>query len=466
MRRVLLIGSGGAGKSTLARDIAAGGMTYPSDMRTFLRSFVFITPALLLSALLSGCSDPPAPPQPAVTGDLAIEAWPVPAMRGSAQPDLAVTPDGRMLLSWISSGQGRRPAMQFAELYPDGHWEGPRTIAVGNAMFTNWADTPHIVATPDRALWAHWLQKSAEAPYAYDVMLVRSLDHGMNWSEPRKVHDDATQTEHGFVSMWPQGDSRLGIAWLDGRNTAAAQSGGNDHDGHADGHGDGHGGGAMTLRAAVFDANLRATDAAELDAMTCDCCQTDAAATVDGAVLVYRGRSEGEIRDIYATRFNGKTWSKPARVHADDWMMPACPVNGPSVAARDKDAVVAWYTAAGDTPAVKLARSVDGGAVFGKPVTVDAGAATQGRVAVAVDAQQVWIVWLREEAGAQSLWLARYSSDLSRPLQRIKLADLQGKGRATGFPKLVLNRNAAHVVWTDVIDGEPELRGLRIGAAR
>jgi hypothetical protein len=427
-------------------------------MRTSLRPLAFIA-----AALLGGCGEDPAPSKPVVTGDLAIEAWSLPALPGSAQPDLATAPDGRVLLSWINSSGGRRPALQIAEFYPDGHWEGPRTVAVGNAMFMNWADTPHIVATADRALWTHWLQKSADAPYAYDVMLVRSLDHGMNWSAPQKVHDDDTRTEHGFVSMWAQGEGSLGIAWLDGRNIDEAAAS-KHHDEHAEAHAE-HGGGAMSLRAAVFDANLRASAETELDAMACDCCQTDAAATAEGAVLVYRDRSEKEIRDIFAARFDGKTWSKPVRVHADNWTMPACPVNGPSVAALEKTVAVAWYTAAGDTPAVKLARSVDGGAAFAEPVTVDTGAATQGRVAVAIDAQQVWVVWMREEAGRQSLWLARYAPDLSKEFQRIKLADLAGKGRATGFPKLVLKGSAAHVVWTDVVDGEPQLRGLRIGAS-
>ncbi len=440
-----------------------GPMTYPDRMRIVLRPLV-----LAAFVLLSGCGER-VPPKPAVTGDLTIEAWPLPAMPGSAQPDLALAPDGRVLLSWINSASGRRPAFQFAEFYPDGHWEGPRTVAVGRAMFANWADTPHIAATADRALWAHWLQKSSDAPYAYDIMLVRSLNHGMNWSAPRKVHDDDTQTEHGFVSMWPQGDGSIGVAWLDGRNTLDAGGqkdiGGHD-DSHAGTHGDDHSGDAMTLRAAVFDANLRASAATQIDAMTCDCCQTDAASTGDGAVLVYRGRDKNEIRDIYATRFDGKVWTTPARVHADDWTMPACPVNGPSVAARGKDVVVAWYTAAGDTPTVKLARSIDGGATFAKPAAVDTGAAVHGRVTVAIDTQQVWLLWIREEAGTQSLWLARYAPDLSKQLQRTKLADLQGKGRATGFPKLVLNGATAHVVWTDVVDGVPMLHGLRLVAAK
>ena len=432
-------------------------MAYPNAMRT---------PTLLTAlafALLAGCAAEVEVPKPVLVGDLAIEAWPLPAMPGTASPDLSLAPDGRLLLSWISEVPGRRPAFQFAEHLPDRGWQTARTIAVGNSMFVNWADTPHIAATPDRALWAHWLQKSADAPYAYDVMLVRSLDHGMNWSAPRKVHDDATTTEHGFVSMWAQDDGLLGVAWLDGRNTGGGA-------GHEAGQGDGHAGhgdarGPMTLRAAVFDANMADRDAAQIDVDVCDCCQTDVVTTRDGALLVYRDRTKDEIRDIYATRFDGKAWSTPKPVHADGWKMPACPVNGPSVAALDSQAVVAWYTGANDEVAVKLAVSADAGATFGKPLVVDKGPEVAGRVAVAIDAQQVWMVWLREERGAQSLWLARYAPDLSKEIQRTKLADVNGKGRATGMPKLVLDGAVAHVVWTDVVDGTPQLKGVRIVAA-
>lgn len=427
-------------------------MTYPNAMRTptLLTTLAFV--------LLAGCAAEVEAPKPVLAGDIAIEAWPLPAMPGTAQPDLSRAPDGRLLLSWISEVPGRRPAFQFAEHIPDRGWQTARTIAVGNSMFVNWADTPHIVGTADRALWAHWLQKSADAPYAYDVMLVRSLDHGMNWSAPRKVHDDTTTTEHGFVSMWAQDDGRLGMAWLDGRNTGRG--------GHDAGH-DGHGAerGPMSLRAAVFDAYMAQSAASEIDADVCDCCQTDVATTADGALLVYRDRTKDEIRDIYATRFDGTTWSTPKPVHVDGWKMPACPVNGPSVAALGKQAVVAWYTGANDEVSVKLAASADAGSTFGRPVVVDKGPDVAGRVAVAIDAQQVWMVWLREERGAQSLWLARYAPDLSKELQRTKLADVNGRGRATGTPKLVLDGAVAHVVWTDVVDGTPQLKGVRIVAA-
>src|SRR5690606_9127045 len=197
-----------------------------------------LTATLIATALaLAGCGgaeDAAAPGAAAVAADVAapsrIEAWSLPAtLPGSASPSLAVTPDDKLLLGWINSQKGRRHIFQFSTFAPDwGRWmHAMNTVAVGNAMFVNWADVPHLAATPDGALWAHWLQKSSDAPYAYDVVLTRSRDGGANWAPPVMAHDDGTRSEHGFVSMWAHDGQRLGLAWLDGRNTA---SGG--HDAH------------------------------------------------------------------------------------------------------------------------------------------------------------------------------------------------------------------------------------------
>ena len=39
------------------------------------------------------------------------------------------------------------------------------------------------------------------------------------------------------------------------------------------------------------------------------------------------------------------------------------------------------------------------------------------------------------------------------------MAKLQGRGKATGFPQLALHNGHAYVVWTDIVDGAPHLRG-------
>src|SRR5690606_12925723 len=104
--------------------------------------------------------------------------------------------------------------------------------------------------------------------------LSRSTDAGFNWAPPVLVNDDGTETEHGFVSMWPASADTLGIAWLDGRSKAGAEA----HEDMAhDGMAHDHGTGSTALRAAVFDAALERSNEQVIDEMTCDCCQTSVA---------------------------------------------------------------------------------------------------------------------------------------------------------------------------------------------
>jgi hypothetical protein len=81
---------------------------------------------------------------------------------------------------------------------------------------------------------------------------------------------------------------------------------------------------------------------------------------------------------------------------------------------------------------------------------------------VAADGASVWVNWTREQADGQSLWLAHYDSGLSKELQRIEVAKLQGRGRATGFPQMAVRADVVYLVWTDVIDGKPALRSARL----
>lgn len=416
----------------------------------------FTCPVWLLAAAVAACT-PTTPPHdsnvaaaPARASVATSAPWLLPPVSApAAQPDLVRAPDGSLLLSWIELQDGAH-ALKFAR-FVDGAWSATREIARGDDWFVNWADTPHIAQTDDGALWAHWLRKSATAKYAYDVVLARSGDGGATWSKPVPVNDDGTPTEHGFVSLWPASRDRIGVAWLDGRNSGGGHGG---HEGH---------GGAMTLRAAQFDGGLQRHGERELDAMTCDCCQTDVAVTARGALMVYRDRTPEEIRDILALRLQEGAQARP--VHADGWKMPACPVNGPAVAANGDDALVGWYTAAGDVPTVQVARSTDAGDSFAAPQLLERGAAVQGRIDVALDANAAWALWTREDASGQSLHLARFTPDLSRELQRTQVAKLQGRGRGTGFAKLALANGDAYVVWTDVVDQRPRLRGARYRAS-
>ena len=420
-----------------------------------------------LLAGLAGCGGPDeARDADAAAAGVQVLDWPLPgAVPGTSAPDLSVAADGRVLLSWVDSQPGRRHLFRFSAWNGAlGRWQhAPANIAIGNSMFVNWADTPHITTTLDGATWAHWLQKSGDMPHAYDIALVRSRD-GANWSPPLVPHDDRTQAEHGFVSMWPHGTDLLGIAWLDGRHAAGA--GHADHgEARANGEEPGEPTGAMELRAALVDPAQRLVHESVIDTRVCECCQTSVALTSRGPLLFYRGRSPDEVRDVLVSRLEGNVWTAPRRVHADGWTMQACPVNGPSADGHGHGVVVGWYTEADGDPGVRLAHSADAGDAFGEPLVLDSGAQVQGRVAVALDGARAGVLWLREDAGGQSLWYAQFAPDLSREVQRLEIARLAGRGRATGFPRLVFQDGVGHAVWTDIIDGRPQLRGARLVAA-
>lgn len=379
-----------------------------------------------------------------------IAPWQLPAGPRAASPDLRIAPDGRLLLGWLQRDADDSHRFLFAAADGNGNWmHAPRVIANDRPLFANWADTPHLIATRDGALWAHWLQRTGKGGGTYDVVLARSIDQGRSWTAEVTVNDDRTETEHGFATLWPEGKDRIGIAWLDGRHTG----------GH--GHGD-RGGGSMTLRTATFDDKLTRHDERELDASTCDCCQTTSVVVDGQPILAWRDRTADEQRDIVSARRKDRAWQQETAVHADGWHVAGCPVNGPALAEHDGHVLVAWYTGANDAPAVRIAMGEDD--TFGPMQAVETGPAVLGRVAVALDARQAWVAWLREEAGQQSVMLARYAPDLSREIERIEVARLQARGRASGFPKLVSNGRDAWLVWTDVVQDATLLRGARIKA--
>src|SRR5205085_2706866 len=73
----------------------------------------------------------------------------------------------------------------------------------------------------------------------------------------------------------------------------------------------------------------------------------------------------------------------PAVVHKDGWRIYACPINGPSISARDREIAVAWFTAVNGAGKAYVAFSHDAAKTFGEPIRVD-DESTSGKVDVAL----------------------------------------------------------------------------------
>jgi len=381
----------------------------------------------------------------------ALRMAPTPAGPNSATPDLHARGED-VTLSWIEK-EDRRATLKFST-FEQGRWSEPRTVAEGTNWFVNWADFPSVVRQPDGTLAAHWLVMSGGGRYAYDVNISQSRDGGKTWTRPIVPHRDGTRTEHGFVSLFPWSNGRTGAVWLDGRKFKEPEAGqaaqgpakGPAHDGHDAGN-------EMTLRFAALDAGGALGEEIELDGRVCECCQTSAASTGDGVVVAYRDRSPGEVRDISVVRFAKGRWSAPATLHADNWEIHGCPVNGPSVAVDGRRVAVAWFTGAQDVARVKVAFSGDAGATFGRPLEITSGR-TIGRVDVVMLADGALVTWL--DGNEVSTWIKamRVRPDGSRDAPFV--VSEATASRRSGFPRMARAGNTVFFAWTEISKpGEP-----------
>lgn len=364
------------------------------------------------------------------TGAVTPELLASPAPAQSHLSRVTSDDTGTVYLSWVTERDG---VAELAFASWDGSaWSDPAIISEGTDWFVNWADFPRLSVHGDGKL-AHWLRRSGSSSYDYDVFASFYDPSRQRWRDGTLINTDGIQAEHGFVAMVPTGPHRTLITWLDGRRTKSEPEPG-----------------PMTLRGAEYSTAGERLEEWELDSSVCDCCQTAAAMTHRGPIVVYRDRSPGEIRDIAIVRRVDGQWTEPQTVHDDGWQVAGCPVNGPAVVARENTVAVVWFTLRDDLPAVQLAVSWDGGEQFTEP-TLIAGADTLGRVdATLLDNGEIVASWLDARGSGARVMLSRYSAD-AEFIDTVEVAPIQAS-RRSGFPSIHSVGNTVYVTWTHIGD--------------
>lgn len=381
--------------------------------------------SLLCTALLA-CNNQ----QKKIEEAASIKMLPSPTGDSCAEPYLFTDAKGIVHLSWVEK-KGKTSTLLFSSLQ-NAQWSKPIAISSGNNWFVNWADYPVLSSDASGNMLAHFLEKSDTAKFTYDIKLVASADAGKTWSQPTTLHDDGKKAEHGFVSIIPYNDQFM-AAWLDGRKTAME----GEHSGHEGHHGE------MTLRGALLDKTGKKTNEWELDGRICDCCQTTIAITANGPIVVYRDRSDEEIRDMSIVRFVNGKWTQPKTIFSDDWKIAGCPVNGPRADAIGNNLAVAWFSMKDKQSEVKVIFSADGGASFQQPIRIDDGKAI-GRVdLVMLDEQAVMVSWM-EGATIKAM---KVHKDGTKE-QSVVVAE-SSDARSSGFPQMTKAGDELIFAWTD-----------------
>ena len=349
-----------------------------------------------------GVASPPA--------SMSVATVPFPFGHSTVTPYVVAGGSGGFDVSWVDRG-----AKTFNLAHYDGvKWSKPGVIAHGD-MLDNKADYPSI-AVSGRNVFAQWRERAGEGRV---IRLARSSDSGATWSAPVTPHP-IMPGEFGFVSMLPLAGGTARIVWLDGRRV-----------------------GETELRAATMTAAGTLSSESVVDPRVCDCCQTSMAMMPRGPLVVYRGRSANEIRDIAMAAPVADAHG--ALIHEDGWHLTGCPVNGPRIEARGAHAAVAWYTAADGKPAVNLAFSRDGGATFGAPIRVDAGHSA-GRVDLALlDDGSAIVTWVETATPAAHIVARRVTE--AGTLDSPQVLGSGASPSSIGFPRIAFSNQNVLAAW-------------------
>jgi hypothetical protein len=398
------------------------------------KPWLSLTALIVVIGLGSACSREP---------DVSRLAFP--GAVGSAQPRLTSDLDGAPLMSWLEPA-GEETALKYARF--DGQVFGePGEVVRSDRMFVNWADFPSVTPISDDLWFAHWLKRQPGSSN-YDIAAMISVDGGVSWTEAEQMNEDETEAEHGFVSVFPWNEG-IAAFWLDGRELANWSF--DDPDALL----------GVSLRFARYDAGGTVTERRIFDELVCDCCQPDVAMTPAGPLVIYRNRTEDEIRDVVVRRYLDGAWSDAVDLGKEGWHIEGCPVNGPVIAARDGEVVAVWYTAGEGRPRVRMARSADSGASFAPAVDVDArGALGQTGVVIGADGRAVISWWRRNmEQGGIDLIVRAYERDGSAGDE--VLVAHESIGQVVDVPQIIAAGDAYLVAWT-TLDDDGDVRLARL----
>jgi hypothetical protein len=349
-------------------------------------------------------------------------------------PAVAVRPDDTPLLAWSAGhGEAGKGGVSVWVAAPSDPRATPARVNPDDLAAESIHQAPGIASGPGGEVFVSWSSVKSKPEgvlFASDLRVSRSSDGGRTFGPPVRVNDDRA-ISHSFEGMARTSNGALLVAWIDSREGWQK---------------------AGTYVARLVDDGTRVDATSQIGAETCVCCRVAVAAGgEDRAVVLWRKDFPGQVRDmvIASSKDDGRTFSTAARVHEDDWKMPACPHRGGGVAIDAKGrSYVAWYTEGeNERPGIYFARADSDGGVVSKPVRIDESIASiPDHVRVAVDAKGTILVVWEDSTAVRRRILARASIDGGATFSPPQALSTAMKAHS---PALAARRNGFVVAWQE-----------------
>jgi len=224
----------------------------------------------------------------------------------------------------------------------------PIVVPGSNRIQPHGENLPKITFKPSGEIIALWGSGNPNPHNKYSglVYYVQSFDNGKSWTKAKSLVSDTASYDQRYydVALLPSGET--GIIWLDNRKTTTKEG------------------------SALYFASTSGKNGFEnerlLSEPCCQCCRTNL--FVDskrGIHALFRGIIQDSIRDMVHIVSNdgGITFSEPARISNDNWVINACPHTGPAMTENGDGMHFACFTGGG-MHGCYYARSSDNGHSF------------------------------------------------------------------------------------------------------
>jgi hypothetical protein len=270
-------------------------------------------------------------------------------------PYLTRDHNNNVVLSWVKQTHDSAFAFTYAVSVNGGQsFQSPIVIPSSNNVFPHSENIPKIIFKPSGEIIAVWGASNPNPINKYSglVYYSQSFDSGKSWTDAKRLVNDTSSYDQRYFDVALMPDGEAGIIWLDNRKTINKEG------------------------AAIYFATSKNKDGFQngtiIGQPTCECCRVDLFVDKSKNIHVaYRAILNDSIRDIVhsVSTDSGRSFSKPAVISTDNWMINACPHTGPSMTESGGRIHFAWYTMGAGT-GIYHTSTMDNGKTFEKRSTI------------------------------------------------------------------------------------------------
>lgn len=263
-------------------------------------------------------------------------------------PYFTTNNSGEVVISWVRESSDSNAVLCYATANTAQGFSKPVFVTGSKNVQPHAENRPKIIFKPSGEIIALWgaANPNPKNKYSGIVYYAQSFNNGKTWSQPKKLVTDSSGYDQRYfdVALLPNGE--VAIVWLDNRKTTQKEG--------------------SALYFATTSGAGGFTGERKIQQQCCPCCRTSL--LVDGAGninIVYRGIINDSIRDMVHTvsTNQGKSFSAPRQIHADNWVISGCPHTGPAMAQGKNGLHFAWYTG-GNQQGSFFATSTNNGQTF------------------------------------------------------------------------------------------------------